>query len=99
MCSDPNKPNPYSPIVEITKYGDKEDASQNQSYRTSQSDDPEKRAADMTEQEFETLDLNYYRFINHVWHFNSVDFGPKCKLLLWYWARHTNMTNNFKRSA
>ena len=81
MCSDPNKPNPYSLVAEIPKYSDKDNASQNHSDRTSQSDDPEKRAADKTEQESETLDFNHYRFINYVWHFNSVDFGPKCKLL------------------
>ena len=26
-----------------------------------------------------TIDLNHYRLINKVWHFFSVDPGPKCK--------------------
>lgn len=27
------------------------------------------------------LDLNYYRLVNEVWHFCSVDWGSRCKLL------------------
>ena len=27
------------------------------------------------------LDLNYYRLVNEVWHFCSVDWGSRCKFL------------------
>ena len=27
------------------------------------------------------IDLNFYRLINDVWHFNSVDWGSRCKIL------------------
>jgi hypothetical protein len=82
MCSDPTKPTPYSPIMDM-KYEDEEDVSRNSLSKlpTSHSDDPEK-AARSSGPDFGSVDLNHYRFINHVWHYNSVDFGPKCKLLL-----------------
>lgn len=83
MCSVPNKPSPHPSIVDIVKYKEEEDATQNQSHRTSQSDDPEKQAAGKIEQDVGNMDLNHYRFVNHVWHYNSVDVGNKCKLLPW----------------
>lgn len=81
MCSIPNKPSPYPSIAGIVKYKEAEDATQNQSHRTSESDDPEKQAAGKAEQDVGTMDLNHYRFVNQVWHYNSVDSGTKCKLL------------------
>lgn len=34
------------------------------------------------ESEFESeLNLNYYHFVNEVWHFCSVDWGSRCKTL------------------
>lgn len=78
MCSDPNKPTPYSPVMDI-QYEEEDVSSHTLSkLPTSQSDDPEK-AAHISGPDFGSVDLNHYRFINHVWHYNSVDFGPKCK--------------------
>jgi hypothetical protein len=89
MCSDPNKPRPHSAVIDLPKYKDEENASRNGSHETRQLEDPEKRAGDLSEPEFGTLDLNHYRWINQVWHYNSVDFGSSCKLplLIRYVAR------------
>lgn len=38
--------------------------------------------ASEVESEFESeLNLNYYHFVNEVWHFCSVDWGSRCKTL------------------
>lgn len=36
---------------------------------------------ELGERESSELDLNYYRLVNEVWHFCSVDWGSRCKFL------------------
>ena len=79
MCSDPNTRNLDPHAKDIAEDNVEEDASKNQSHRTSESDDPEKRPADKSKQDSEPLNLNHYWFVKRVWHYNSIDVGPKCK--------------------
>lgn len=36
------------------------------------------------------LDLNHYRIADEVWHFSSVDLGPRCKILVKYQSISAN---------
>lgn len=49
---------------------------------TSSSDLEKNDGGSLEEIHYPTIDMNHYKIANEVWHYNSVDYGSKCKFCL-----------------
>lgn len=79
MCSQPDKPNIIPNVVEPPSRNFHLHSSQPAASKSGErsSRDIEMIGAN-SEPDAAMIDLNYYRLIDNVWHFSSVDWGAKC---------------------
>jgi hypothetical protein len=81
MCSDHKTP------VPVTSLPVQNDLVQDKAQVETQSSSAESTSSDLEKNNggilggihYPTLDINHYKIADEVWHYNSVDWGPKCK--------------------
>lgn len=81
MCSDHKTPVPVSSsLVPNDLVQDKAHVGTQSRSAESASSDLEKNDCEIpNEVHYPTFDMSHYKMADEVWHYNSVDWGPKCK--------------------
>lgn len=82
MLTDPDKPIPAIVPIQPNVVHAIKNTSFPKGFKSVESDSGDIESHhELAEVESDDLDLNFYRLINEVWHFCSVDWGAGCKFL------------------
>lgn len=81
MCSDHKTPVPVSasPIPKDIVQDKAQGGTRSKSAESTSSDLEKNDGEIPTEIHYPTFDMSHYKMADEVWHYNSVDWGPKCK--------------------